>query len=296
MRYTLRQLEVFLAVAHHENVTRAADDLAMSQSACSGALKDLENQYEIQLFDRIGKRLQLNELGRLLRFKAEALLEAARNLDEELRNHRGVGVIKVGATLTIGNYLAVGLISQFMEDAPNASVTLEVANTRRIAEKILNFEIDIGLIEGEYHHPDLDIIAWQQDELVCFCSPQNPLAAKQALTDDDLAEARWILREAGSGTRQTFDRAMQGLLPRLHILLELQHTEAIKRAVESELGIACLSRISLLDAFRRGSLRPLSVPHRDFRRNFYIVLHKHKYRSAGILKWLELCELSQNQA
>ncbi len=289
MHYTLRQLQVFLAVAHFENVTRAADYLAMSQSACSGALKDLENQYDVQLFDRIGKRLQLNELGRLLRFKAEALLAMANEFDEDLRKHREVGGIKVGATLTIGNYLAVGLISRFMQDAPHAQVSLEVANTRTIVQKILNFDIDIGLIEGEYQHQDLTILPWREDELVCFCAPEHPLAGKPALSDADLIAGRWIQREAGSGTRQTFDRAMRGLLPRLEILLELQHTEAIKRAVESNLGIACLSRISLVDAFRRGSLVPLEVPHRDFRRMFYAVLHKHKYRSAGILKWLELC-------
>ncbi len=289
MHYTLRQLQVFLAVAHYENVTRAADYLAMSQSACSGALKDLENQYDVQLFDRIGKRLQLNELGRLLRFRAEALLAMANEFDEDLRKHREVGGIKVGATLTIGNYLAVGLISKFMQDAPHAQVSLEVANTRAIVQKILNFDIDIGLIEGEYQHQDLTILPWREDELVCFCAPEYPLAGKSALSDEDLIGARWIQREAGSGTRQSFDRAMHGLLPRLDILLELQHTEAIKRAVESNLGIACLSRISLEDAFRRGSLVPLEVPHRDFRRMFYAVLHKHKYRSAGILKWLELC-------
>lgn len=289
MRYTLRQLQVFLAVAHFENVTRAAASLSMSQSACSGALKDLEQQYNVQLFDRVGKRLQTNELGRLLRPRAEALLEMAAELEQNFKRHKDVGQIKLGATLTIGNYLAVGLITRFMHETPNAKVSLEVANTQAIAERLLNFDIDLGLIEGEYHHHDLDIIPWQEDELVCFCAPNHPLAQAGSLSDEDLVSANWILREPGSGTRQAFDRALHGLVPQLQILLELQHTEAIKRAVESELGISCLSRISVRDAFSRGSLVPLTVPQRDFRRMFYIVLHQHKYRSAGILKWLELC-------
>jgi DNA-binding transcriptional LysR family regulator len=291
MHYTLRQLQVFLAVAHYENVTKAAEHLAMSQSACSGALKDLETQYDVQLFDRVGKRLQTNELGRILRPKAEALIAMAQELEQDLKRHKEVGKIKVGATLTIGNYLAVPLISQFMQ-SNGAGVSLVVANTQAIAEKLLNFDIDIGMIEGEYHHPDLDIIPWQEDELVCFCSPRHPLANKKTLTDTDLIEASWILREPGSGTRQAFERAMYGLLPHLNILLELQHTEGIKRAVENDLGISCLSQISLKDAFQRGSLVPLPVQQRDFHRMFYAVLHKHKYRSAGLLHWLDLCAIN----
>lgn len=292
MHYTLRQLQVFLAVAHYENVTKAAEHLAMSQSACSGALKDLETQYDVQLFDRVGKRLQTNELGRILRPKAEALIAMAQELEQDLKRHKEVGKIKVGATLTIGNYLAVPLISQFMQ-SNGAGVSLVVANTQAIAEKLLNFDIDIGMIEGEYHHPDLDIIPWQEDELICFCSPRHPLASKKTLTDADLTEAQWILREPGSGTRQAFERAMYGLLPQLRILLELQHTEGIKRAVENDMGISCLSQISLKDAFQRGSLVPLPVPQRDFHRMFYAVLHKHKYRSAGLLHWLDLCDINQ---
>lgn len=289
MRYTLRQLEVFLATAHFENVTKAADSLAMSQSAASGALKDMEQQFDVQLFDRVGKRLQVNELGRLLRPKAEALLEQAKELEQELMTHKEVGHLKLGATLTIGNYLAVELMADFMRETPGAEVTLEVANTEAIARQILNFDLDIGLIEGEFQHPDLEVSYWRDDELVVFCSPKHPLANKQELDDNDLLAAEWILREQGSGTRQGFDRAMHGLMSQQTITLELQHTEAIKRAVEAGLGISCLSRIAVEDNFKRGSLVALNVPHRDLNRAFYLILRRDKYRSAGVKKWLQLC-------
>jgi DNA-binding transcriptional LysR family regulator len=151
------------------------------------------------------------------------------------------------------------------------------------------FELDVGLIEGELHAPDLEVTTWRQDELVVFCAPEHPLARRRRLSDDDLRAATWILREAGSGTRQTFDRAMHGLLPELRVLLELQHTEAIRRAVEAGLGLGCLSRIALADAFARGTLVPLRVPHRDLTRNFYFILHREKYRSPAIERWLALC-------
>jgi len=289
MHYTLRQLEVFLAVAGTQNISRAAEALAMSQSAVSGSLSDLESHFDILLFDRVGKRIQLNEFGRALRPRAQALLEQAQDLENALRNHTDIGRLQIGATLTIGNYLAVELMARFMREQPGAQVSLEVANTQEIVNKVVNFELDIALVEGELTHPELEITPWHEDELMVFCSPEHALAAKGELTDADLLEATWIVREIGSGTRQTFERAMHGLLPKLNIMLELQHTEAIKRAVEAGLGIGCISRVALLDAFRRGSLVPLSVPHRNFRRYFYFIVHRHKYRSAGIQRWKELC-------
>lgn len=296
MRYTLRQLEIFLATAHHENLSRAAQTLAMSQSAASGALKELEQQFDIQLFDRIGKRLKLNDFGRVLQPRAEELIERAKELEMALGKHMDAGPIKVGATLSIGNYLAVPLIARYMEENPGSRVTLEVDNTATVSQKVLRYELDMGLIEGEVNDPDLHISPWRADELVVFCSPRHPLAGRRELADGDLKRARWILRESGSGTRQAFDRAMHDLLPELTVMLELQHTEAIKRAVEGDMGLGCLSRVTLVDAFAQGRLVPLPVPQRDFTRAFYLILHKQKYRSAAIESWLALLQGNAGQS
>lgn len=290
MHYTLRQIEVFLATAFHENVSQAADSLAMSQSAASAALKELEQRFGIQLFDRVGKRLQLNDFGKSLRPKAESLLSQAEEFENLLAMRGEIGHINVGATLTIGNYLAVPIMAEFMNRYPGSRVDLTVENTRSITQRVLNFELDIGLVEGELQNDNLDIIHWRDDELSLFCAPDHPLAGRPTLNDDDLAEADWIIREAGSGTRQGFEHAMYGLMPGLNVRLELQHTEAIKRAVEAGLGIGCLSRITLQEAFRRGSLLPLYAPQRDWMRRFYFILHKQKYRTAGIRNWLALCQ------
>ena len=289
MRYTLRQLEVFLAVARHENVTRAAADLAMSQSAASGALAELESQFNVKLFDRRGKRLQLSELGKQLRALAERLLDQATGFEQALGGDGVVGPLQVGATLTIGNYLAVNMIADFRQLYPEVDVHLHVANTADIAEQVARFELDMGLIEGELQHTDLDIIHWRADELVVFAAPGHPLATSGMLQDKDLLAAKWIVRERGSGTRQAFDRAMHGILPDLNIAMELQHTEAIKRAVEANLGIGCLSRICLADAFKRGALVPLAVQARDFTREWYLITHREKFHSAALREWQTLC-------
>ena len=292
MRYSLRQLEVFLATAHHENVTRAAGGLAMSQSAASGSLKELEEQFGVQLFDRVGKRLQLSELGRQLRPQAETLLAQARAFEAALAGDDAMGRLKIGATMTIGNYLAVNMIADFRKRYSGADVVLNVANTESIAAGVAGFELDMGMIEGEFRHPELETLHWRDDELVAFAAPGHPLANNIALTDRELMSLPWIVRERGSGTRQTFDRAMHGLVPDLNITMELQHTEAIKRAVEAGLGVGCLSRISLSDAFRRGSLVPLNVPGRDFQRELYLITHRKKFHGIALRRWLELCRQS----
>jgi DNA-binding transcriptional LysR family regulator len=288
MRYTLRQLEVFLAVARCESVSQAAHALGMSQSAVSGSLADLERQFEIQLFNRVGKRLELSELGRVLRPRAEALEEQARDLENRFASQSDVGPLRVGATLSIGNYLTAPLLARFLREHPEARVTLEIANTAEIARKVHNFEIDIGLIEGELQDPELEVTRWREDELSVFCAPDHPYAKKRALNDRDLRRVKWIIREPGSGTRQAFEHAMHGLLPDLEILLELQHTEAIKSAVKAGLGLGCVSRVALEDEFKAKTLVPCRVPERDFRRYFYFVLHRKKYLSPAIRKWLAL--------
>ena len=290
MHYTLKQLQVFLAVANHENASKAADELAMSQSAVSTALKELEQRFDLKLFDRVGKRLQLNEQGALMRAKAANLLAQAEELELSLRKHSDVGELKVGATLTIGNYLAVEIMAEFMKEHDQAKVELVVENTASIASKVQNFELDIGLIEGELQQANLDVRPWRDDELALFCSPEHYLAKKQNLDDLDLMAANWIVRETGSGTRQAFDRAMSGILSGLKLRLELQHTEGIKRAVEAGLGIGCLSKITLEDAFKRGTLTPLMAKHRDWTRKFYFILHRQKYLSSGVRSWMEHCQ------
>ena len=290
MDFTLRQLEVFLAIAKAGNLTRGAQHLQMSQSAASGALKDLENQFGILLFDRTGKRLNLNEKGKQLRARAESLMAQAYELEQSLLHSEAVSQLNIGATLTVANHLAVELISKYLEKYEGAPISLEIYNTEQVVEKVLNYELDMGMIEGDAHHPQLNIIPWRDDELNLFCSLKHPLASKKTIVDKDLLKADWILREQGSGTRQTFERAMYGLLPKMNIPLELRGTEAIKQAVKQNIGIGCLSRLSLKEDFGRGELVKLHAPNRDLSRKLYLIMHQRKHINDSLKNWLNLCE------
>lgn len=289
MRYTLRQLEVFVAVAQHESVSHAARALALSQSAASTALAELERQFDCRLLDRIGKRLKLNALGFQLLPKAVALLDRAEEIEELLRGQQGIGILDVGATLTIGNYLATLLISDFMQQHPGSRIRLQVRNTRTIIEGVRHHELDLGLIEGQCEDEDVITQPWVEDDLAVFCAPGHPLAGQGPVELDRLLREDWIMREQGSGTRLTLEQAARHRRGRFNALLELEHTEGIKRAVESGLGIGCVSRLALRDAFRRGSLVPIPTPDLDLSRQFAFIWHRHKYLATGMREFLKLC-------
>jgi DNA-binding transcriptional LysR family regulator len=288
MHFTLRQLEIFTAIARHGSVSAAAAAVALTQSAASTALAELERQTGQRLFDRVGKSLRLNELGRNLLPKAVELLDRAAELDDLLRGQEAIGNLTIGATLTIGNYLATLIVAEFLQQHPQARVKLEVRNTANLLLALAAHDVDLGLVEGDCRHPDLEVVPWIEDELVVFCAPGHPLAGRTASASRLLREP-WILREAGSGTRETFQHAFRHHLSALQVRLELEHTEAIKRAVESGLGLGCISRLALRDAFRRGSLVEVKTPALDLRRTFNFVWHRDKFHGAGLRAFLVLC-------
>ncbi len=290
MKYSLRQLEIFVAISRTDSVSRAAEALSLSQSATSTALSEFERQFDLQLFDRVGKSLRINEAGQQLLPRAVELLDRAKEIENLMHGHAGFGHLKIGATLTVGNYLATILVARFLQEHPESRIQLQVHNTSTIVQQIANHELDLGLIEGDCHHPDIEVQPWIADELVIFSAPNHPLAKQKKISLEQLLNETWILREKGSGTRATFDRAFQNHHAQLKIRLELEHTEAIKRAVESGLGIGCISKLALKDAFRRGSLVPIATPNLEFGRFFYFLWHKQKYQTAGMREFLDSCK------
>ncbi|MDI1302367.1 MAG: LysR family transcriptional regulator [bacterium] len=290
MRITLKQLEVFIAVAQSGNVTRASETLNITQSATSMALADFESQLGRKLFDRIGKRLQLNDTGRLLLPKALDAVSRVADIERMAASDSAlIGPLRIGASMTIGNYMMPGLIGSFMRAHPGAQLTLDVANTRQVIQALEQFQIDFGFIEGFCHEPNIEVLPWCRDELVIFAAPGHELAQKPAINEDDLARADWILREPGSGTREVFDNAVLGKVNRINLLLEFGHTEAIKHAVESGIGIGCASRRTLEDALHTGSVVALATPFLNLERELYVLIHRQKYRTQGLEHFLAHC-------
>lgn len=289
MRITLKQLGVFTAVAREGSVTKAANWLNLTQSATSMALADLEAQLGAQVFDRLGRRLQLNTLGhRLLPLAQETVARAQEIEDIAAGDLPGHGRLRIGASLTIGNYLMPQLIGSYLQAHAQAEVSLDVGNTRHVIESVRQFSCDVGFIEGFCHDPDIEVLPWLEDELVIFASTRHPLAANSTLSANDFEGAAWILRETGSGTREVFDNAVIGKLPALNVRLELSHTEAIRGAVEAGIGIACGSRLTLKEGIAAGRLAILPTPFLNLRRTFFALRHKKKYDTSNITEFLRI--------
>lgn len=292
MRITLKQIDVFTAVAREGSVTKAAQWLHLTQSATSMALADLEAQLGAKVFDRIGRRLQLNELGhRLLPLAQETVARAQEMEDIAAGDLPGHGRLRIGASLTIGNYLMPQLIGDYLQAYPQSEVSLDVGNTRHVIESVRQFSCDVGFIEGFCHDPDIEVLPWMEDELVIFAQAEHPLAKRRALTAHDFEGAHWILREAGSGTREVFDNAVAGKLTKLVVRLELGHTEAIRRAVEAGIGLGCASRLTLQESLAQKRITILDTPFLDLRRSLFVLSHKSKYKTRGIQQFLESCGL-----
>ncbi len=274
MRITLKQLRVFVAVARCENMTQAANEIGLTQSAMSMALKELESQLDSALFHRHGKRIKLNHTGNSLLPKALQILQLAQEIEYQAGLEELAGQLRVGASTTIGNYLVPGIIAGFLKKNANTDIDLKVANTQQVIEDVLHYRLDIGLIEGLCDAPQIERIAWCDDELVIFAGKSHPLACSSTISSDQLGDCQWILREPGSGTREIFTNACHDRFQPSSRILELGNSEAIKQAVKTGFGISCLSRLAIASEVSHDELVILPVKNMDLTRQFFIIKNK----------------------
>jgi DNA-binding transcriptional LysR family regulator len=289
MKISARQIAIFIEVAKQGGVSKAAEILHLTQSAVSMGLKELESQLGIKLFDRFGKKLVFNQ-------NAEALLPKAIEIISKIQEFEGFasqqslmsGGFVIGASTTIANYLLPKVISRFVQKYPEVEVSLKVGNTEQIIEQMKHFQLDIGFIEGPCEAKELRVEGWQQDELIFFAKAGHNLAGKE-VDLNALLEARWILREKGSGTREIFERAVFNKLPELNILLELGSAEAIKQAVMDSEALGCLSALTLQKELASGSVVKLNVPEIEIKRQLSILVHPAKLESTILKSFRKLC-------
>lgn len=280
MKITLKQMQAFEAIARHSSVSHAADEIALSQSAASMALAELEKQLGGELFHRHGKRLKLNDYGRWLQPRVHQLLQQVMEIEQSADSGQLQGVLKIGASSTIGNYLIPGAIARFVEVHPDVHIDLTVGNTEQVVDDMLNLRIDLGLIEGHCHSEKLIATPWQADQLKVFCSPQHPLTTRQAVPLSALKKFSWILREPGSGTREIFTLATHDKLSPLQVRLELGNSEAVKQAVKAGMALGCLSELAIATELKHGELVALPVKGLNLQRQLYLLKRKAPFESS----------------
>jgi len=286
MKLTLQQLKTFAAIARYGNLGMAANELCLSKGAVSQSLQELERQLATPLFDRVHPRLQLNAEGKLLQPVVEELL--ARVLDIETMfasDSEPIGQLRLGATQTIGNYLLPILLAR-SEQATTPRIS--IANTHILSHALAHFELDLALIEGKNHHPDLIADPWLQDEMCIVAATSHPLATKAELAITTLNGETWVLREPMSGNREQFEQLIQPQLSNSRIGLELNTLEAVMLAVEQGLGITFISKLAVKDRLSSGRLICLPIQQR-FPRQLYLAWHKQKYHSAALRRFIQFC-------
>lgn len=289
IRLTLRQLEVFVSIAtQHGHVTRAAQAIGITQAAASMAIADLEQQLDARLFDRVGKQLILNETGRILLQRAQAVLDRAAEIQMLAAGSQSIFDIRLGASVTVGNHLLPPVLARFKHSYPNGQIRVMRYNTDQVLSQLSEFSIELGFVEGPVEDSRFRTFPWKKDALTIFAAAGHPLAGKK-LTAAELAAADWVMREPGSGTRKVFERSLAalGIVPR--IALELEQPAAIRECVRAGMRLGCLSRLELQDAISAGQIVALKAPLLDLRRDINIVLHNQKYVSEAIGTILRLC-------
>ena len=304
MRISLRQLQIFTAVADAGSTTAAGALVALSQSATSAALNELEDVLGARLFDRVGTRLLLNDTGRALLPQARAVLAGAADIERAFGLGAGGGggtgaggaapsALRVGASTTIGNYLLPSMIAAYRRAWPDTHVDVRIANTGEIAAAVARLEVDVGLIEGPCHEAEVQARPWREEELVIVCAPDHPMLRgdpQRRLGVAALRTAPWLLREPGSGTRAAVEQALQ---PHLHQIVEGMHfggTEAIKQAAVEGLGLTCQSLFAVRDLIALGRLVRVRSTLPRLLRRFYVVQHRRKQFSASLARFVAHCE------
>jgi DNA-binding transcriptional LysR family regulator len=290
LRLTLRQLQIFVAVARAGSTTAASAEISLSQSATSAALNELESLLGGKLFNRIGRRLVLNENGRSMLPQARWVLDAAQGIEAQFGRGGKLAApqIRIAASTTTGNYLLPRVIAAWQRHETAARFTLDIGNTREVVRSVIALDADLGFIEGPTTEPRLEVVPWTRDELVVVASPRHPLArGRRKVSLEALRQARWLLREPGSGTREVVEAALLPHLRRIESSGEVASAEALKEAVAEGAGLACLSRYAVADLVKLRRLVILSTALPRLERDLFLIHHERRYLTPSLQGFID---------
>lgn len=292
---TLDQLQIFLAVAEHMHFTRAAEALYITQPSVSAAIQSLEEQHHVKLFNRVGRRIELTQAGRMLQKEAQKILDQVELTQRGLQelNNLQQGELLLGASQTIGSYWLPYFISKFKQQYPGIRVDCTLGNTQDISSGTVTGLYDLGLVEGAVE-PSVSASLSQQivrsDRLQIVVGQSHPWFERAAIPVTELTTTAWVMREAGSGTRQQFEQVLQqwGINPAdLTVILELKNGEMVKAVVESGVGATAISELIVIKELRLNTLRSIKVTgfmkdttNADpLKRSFWLLKHRERFQT-----------------
>ncbi|HMN72024.1 MAG TPA: LysR family transcriptional regulator [Rhodoblastus sp.] len=284
---TLEQLAIFIAVAEREHLTKGAAAVGLSPSAVSAAIKTLEGAYNVDLFHRVGRRIELTGAGRLFLAEARRTLASVKDAEGLLSELGGLrtGHLDIEASQTIANYWLPTRLLRFRALRPGISLGFRDGNTAGVVQAVISGRAELGFIEGTVDEPALAARPLHADELLVVRSSRAGAAAS-----DRLHELQWIMREPGSGTRAEFEAALAAIgidSAALPVALTLPTNEAVLSAVRGSSCVAALSRLVVAPFVASGELLVLDVVLEP--RRFTILRHKERRLSAAALEFERIC-------
>jgi DNA-binding transcriptional LysR family regulator len=276
----INQLRVFCAVARHLNFSEAAEELFISQPAVSQQVKALERQLNVKLFERLGHKLFLTEAGEAILASAQAMLTARAEMEQSLALLRGsAGRLALGANTTGGMYVAPAIARAFRDLNPEAEATLQVETTNRICERVMQNMIDVAVVTGPVEDRRFVVRDLLDDEVWLIVSPSHPFAGRTSVSPAEVAGEDFAVPEPGSRTRTLIESAFVERGLRIRVTMQLPGTEAVKKAVEANLGVAMVSKHAVGRELALGALCRVAIDGLTIERPIHVVHRKRKHLS-----------------
>lgn len=280
----LRRLEVFCKVLELKSFSRAAETSLLSQPTVSEHIRYLENLLGVQLFDRLGREVTPTRAGQILYAYARRMLNLRQEATRTLELYRGKisGNLELGGSTIPGQYMLPALIGRFKRSYQDISIKLVIADTMKITDMVLEGTLELGVVGARIKNGKLQFEQLFEDELVLAVPADHPWGGRPAIEIRELADAPFIMREHGSGTRLVMLRVMEeaGFDPqRLRVIAEMGSTDAVREAIKAEVGVSVLSARAIAEDLRFGLLRQVAIEGLNFTRSFYLVTHKSRSRS-----------------
>jgi DNA-binding transcriptional LysR family regulator len=288
-----QHVKTFCAIISEGSFSRAADSLHLTQPTVSAQIKALETYLRTRLFERSAQGISLTQSGKTFHPYAIQLLELASRASEAVEQVEGLarGHLEVGASSVPGHYILPRYLVEFKQRAPGVEISLSVSNSHDVRTGVHEGRFELGVIGERVRDERLTFEAVIDDQLVAVMRPENPLRSQASLSPADLASCPLILRERGSGTRATFERALAKIgvgIEKLDVWLELGSTEAVKMSVRNADAVAVCSHWAIADEVRSGLLRAVPITGMDLKRHFFLVWRAHGYLSTASERFIEM--------
>lgn len=286
-----RRLQVFHTVARLLSFTKAAESLHMTQPAVTFQVRQLEEYFNTRLFDRTHNRISLTDAGKRVFEYADEIFDLYAKMENAVRDMTGEisGILIIGASTTIAEYMLPALLGDFKRKYPDINVHLKVSNSDGIVSMVENNDIDLGVVESAVMNKNLVVENCRHDRLVAIVPPQHSLASERKIQLKDLMSHAYIAREEGSGTREVIHEYLTnaGMKPAdIHVAMELGSPEAIKGAVEAGMGVSIVSEVTIHKEIQLGTLVALELDP-PMERPFSFVHQKQKFRQRAMDELLD---------